>query len=185
MRKLASSIVAACVSVALLPSVASAHGGHRAMRWITPPISAPHRFDLVGVAREPRELEIRVRDDGGEWSEWVEQSDETPIYVDGADEAQVRARFRPRGRLHFVNVSGDGGSALENLVNGARSSINSAFVSVAGSFVADAAPMITARRRRATTGLSRVAITSLKATTPLSVGQPDRSTLTLIVIGTP
>ncbi len=45
--------------------------------------------------------------------------------------------------------------------------------------------MAPARRRLATTGLSRVATRSLKATTPLSVGQPAWSTLTLVVIGTP
>ena len=50
-----------------------------------------------------------MRDDGGRWSNWVEQEDGTPIYVGGADQAQVRAPFRPRGRLHFVNVSGTAG----------------------------------------------------------------------------
>ena len=42
-----------------------------------------------------------------------------------------------------------------------------------------------ARRSPATTGLSRVAIRSLKATTPLSVGCPATSTFTLMVTGTP
>jgi len=112
---------------------------HEGARWITPPVTAPHRFDLVGVAREPRELEIRARDRGGEWSEWVEQADGTPIYVDGADEAQVRAPFQPRGELHFVNVSGTGGSAADSLLKGARSAINSAFISAASGFVAEAA----------------------------------------------
>src|ERR1700737_294628 len=48
-------------------------------------------------------------------------------------------------------------------------------------------PMITApaRLRLATTGLSAAAILSRKATTPLSVGQPAWSVLTLIVTGTP
>lgn len=102
-------------------------GGHKhrrrtmaAPRWISPPIEAPHRFDLVGVAREMRAVEIRVRDDGGHWSNWVEQEDGTPIYVGGADIAQVRAPFRPRGRLHFVNVSGTAGSFADRFVNSAR-----------------------------------------------------------------
>jgi N-acetylmuramoyl-L-alanine amidase len=121
--------------------VAAARTGGRdpTARWVTPPVRAPHRFDLVGVARELRELEIRVRDVGGPWSEWVEQDDATPIWVDGADEAQVRAPFKPRGSLHFVNVSGDGGSTVENLLHGVRAAINSAFISAARSFVADAA----------------------------------------------
>jgi hypothetical protein len=107
-------------------------------RWISPPIEAPHRFDLVGVAREMRSVEIRARDDGGRWSDWVEQEDGTPIYVDGADEAQVRAPFKPRGRLHFVNVSGTAGGFADRLLVSARRAINSAFISVASTPVAEA-----------------------------------------------
>jgi hypothetical protein len=111
---------------------------HSEARWITPPVEAPHRFDLVGVAGERRHLEIRVRDEGGEWSEWVAQAEATPIWVDGADEAQVRASFKPRGNLHFVNVSGTGGGVVANLVERARESVNSAFISAASGFVAQA-----------------------------------------------
>src|SRR3954468_4337526 len=122
-------------------AIASAHSAHpreTAPRWISPPIEAPHRFDLVGVAREMKAVQIRVRDDGGRWSEWVEQEDGTPIYVAGADAAQVRAPFRPRGRLHFVNVSGTSGSFADRLVNSTRHAINSAVISVASTPVADA-----------------------------------------------
>jgi uncharacterized protein with LGFP repeats len=112
--------------------------GEPTPRWISPPVSAPHRFDLVGVARETREIEIRVRDEGGEWSDWVPQDDATPVYVDGADEAQVRAPFKPDGELHFVNVSGTSGGAVDRLLNSARESINSAFISVASTPVAQA-----------------------------------------------
>ena len=107
-------------------------------RWISPPVEAPDRFDLVGVARETRPLEIRVRDHGGRWSEWVEQEDGTPAFVDGADEAQVRAPFEPRGRLHFVNVSGTAGGLETRLLNSARGAINSAFISLASTPVAEA-----------------------------------------------
>jgi hypothetical protein len=106
--------------------------------WISPPIRAPHRFDLVGVAREPREVEIRVRDSGSAWSEWVPQDDGTPIWVDGADQAQVRAHFKPRGRLHFVNVTGTSGGFADRLLNSARRTINSAFISIASTPVAQA-----------------------------------------------
>ena len=51
----------------------------------------------------------------------------------------MRASFRPSGRLHFVNVSGDGGGTVSNLLNSARSSINSAFISAASGFIASAA----------------------------------------------
>jgi uncharacterized protein with LGFP repeats len=83
-------------------------------------------------------VEIRVRDDGGRWSEWVEQEDGTPIYVGGADQAQVRAPFEPRGRLHFVNVSGTSGSIADRLLVSARRAINTAFISVASTPVAQA-----------------------------------------------
>jgi hypothetical protein len=109
-----------------------------APRWISPPVRAPHEFDLVGVAREMRALEIRVRDEGGEWSGWAEQADGTPVYAGGADEVQVRAPFKPNGELHFVNVSGTAGGAVERLLNSARESVNSAFIAVASTPVAQA-----------------------------------------------
>jgi hypothetical protein len=114
------------------------HPHERAARWISPPIEAPHRFDLVGVAREMRTVQIRVRDEGGRWSNWVDQDDGTPIYTGGSDQAQVRAPFRPRGHLHFVNVSGTAGGFAGNLLNSARRAINTAFISVASTPVAQA-----------------------------------------------
>jgi len=122
-------------------AIASARSGHpkeAVPRWISPPVEAPHRFDLVGVARELRSIQIRVRDNGGRWSNWVDQEDGTPIYVGGADQAQVRASFRPRGSLHFVNVSGTSGSFADRLVNSARRAINTAVISVASTPVAEA-----------------------------------------------
>jgi hypothetical protein len=126
------------ISGKVVAAVRAAHPHQRAARWISPPVQAPHTFDLVGVARELRTVEIRVRDDGGKWSNWVEQEDGTPIYVDGGDQAQVRASFKPRGRLHFVNVSGTAGSFAGNLLNQAREAINAAFISVASTPVAQA-----------------------------------------------
>ena len=119
------------------------HGGrddhaHEDSRWISPPLEAPHEFDLVGVAGELRTVEIRVRDSGGEWGEWVAQEDATPIYVDGAEEAQVRAPFKPAGELHYVNVSGSAGGLGSRLLGTARTAINSAFISVASTPVAQA-----------------------------------------------
>jgi N-acetylmuramoyl-L-alanine amidase-like protein len=123
---------------AAIASARSAHPREQAPRWISGAVQAPHRFDLVGVAREMRTVEIRVRDAGGRWSNWVPQEDGTPIYVGGADVAQVRAPFRPRGRLHFVNVSGTSGGFADRLVNSARHAINAAFISVASTPVAQA-----------------------------------------------
>jgi hypothetical protein len=123
---------------AAVASARRAHPGEAAPRFISPPIEAPHRFDLVGVAREMKAVEVRVRDDGGRWSDWVEQEDGTPIYVGGADQAQVRSPFRPRGRLHFVNVSGTSGGFASRLLVSARRAINTAFISVASTPVARA-----------------------------------------------
>jgi hypothetical protein len=126
------------ISAEAVDAARSAHPHERASRWISPPIEAPHPFDLVGVAREMRTVQIRVRDDGGRWSDWVDQDDGTPIYTGGSDQAQVRAPFRPRGRLHFVNVSGTAGGFAGNLLNSARRAINTAFISVASTPVAQA-----------------------------------------------
>jgi hypothetical protein len=126
------------VSAAMAAAARAAHPHEKAPRWISPPIDAPHRFDLVGVAREMRIVQIRVRDNGGRWTNWVDQDDGTPIYVGGADEAQVRARFKPHGRLHFVNVSGTAGGFASTLLNRAREAINTAFISVASTPVAQA-----------------------------------------------
>ncbi|MGH2956330.1 MAG: peptidoglycan recognition protein family protein [Solirubrobacterales bacterium] len=122
--------------------------GERPARWISAPVEAPHEFDLVGIAQEMRQLEIRVRDDGGSWSGWVEQADGTPIYAGGADQVQVRAPFRPDGTLHFVNVSGTAGGTASRLLHAARGAINTAFVSLATATVAEAGapvPPITPR----------------------------------------
>jgi hypothetical protein len=117
---------------------APGHAGEPAPRWISPPADAPHEFDLVGIAGEMRPVEIRVRDDGGNWGEWVETSDGNPIYVDGAEEVQVRAPFEPQGKLHYVNVSGTAGGIGERLLNSARGAVNSAFISIASTPVAEA-----------------------------------------------
>jgi hypothetical protein len=126
------------MSPAAVASARKAHPKEPAARWISPSIEAPDRFDLVGVAGELRSVEIRVRDEDGGWSAWVEQEDGTPIYVGGADQAQVRAPFAPRGRLHFVNVSGTAGSFADRLVSSARRAINTAFITVASTPVAEA-----------------------------------------------
>jgi hypothetical protein len=126
------------------PAAATRHrhgygDAHTAPRWITPPVEAQHEFDLVGIGGEMRPVEIRVRGGDGAWSDWVETHGGDPVYVGGAEEAQVRASFEPEGDLHFVNVSGTAAGPAERLLNGAREAINSAFISAASGFVAEAA----------------------------------------------
>ena len=117
-------------------------------------IAAPKRFDLAGLAGETRPLEMRARERGGEWTRWTTADDGNPVYFGEADELQVRARgWRPRGTLHYVNVSGTT-TASSSLLTGFRSAVNSAFVAAAAvvSPQADAAPRRPAMVTRAQWG---------------------------------
>lgn len=107
------------------------HGGDDAA-FRSPVIVAPARFDAAGLAGELRPLELRARDAGGEWSDWVEVANGDPAWFGGADELQLRAHgWRPSGKLHYVNVSGDATPAAGAL-NTVREAVNGAVVSVAG-----------------------------------------------------
>lgn len=114
--------------------VARHHDGraHRhGSRFVTPPLTAPERFDLVGLAGERRAVELRARETGGEWSDWIETANGDPVYFGGAEQVQLRTvGWRPAGTLHYVNVSGTTGAA-GSVLSDVRRAVNSAYVSAA------------------------------------------------------
>jgi hypothetical protein len=108
------------------------HAGKGPVSFVSAKLAAPEHFDLAGLARERRPYELRARESGGEWSEWVEADDGNPVYFGGADELQLRTRgFRPAGTVHYVNVSGTETKA-DGVLTAAREAVNSAFISATG-----------------------------------------------------
>ena len=129
--------------VAVAASAKRAPRGEGAVTHVSEVIAAPHRFDLAGLARERRHMELRARDEGGEWSEWVETSNGDPVYFGGADELQLRTRgWRPEGRIHYVNVSGTTSTA-DSLLTSFREAVNSAFI--AGASIVEPAEALPVR----------------------------------------
>jgi hypothetical protein len=118
------------------------HAHEGPVRFLSPVIDAPARFDLVGVAGEMRPLEYRARIDGEAWSDWVETANGDPVYFGGADEVQVRSRgVRPEGELFYVNVSGTS-TPVDRFLTGLREGANSAFIAATSVAVAEAQPPV-------------------------------------------
>jgi hypothetical protein len=97
----------------------------------TPVIEAPGRFDVAGIAGEMRPYELRARERGGSWSRWFEAGNGDPVWFGGADELQIRTRgWRPSGRIHYVNVSGDS-TLADAALTAARRAVSSAVIAAA------------------------------------------------------
>lgn len=114
---------------------------HEPIRFMTPEVEAPERFDLVGLDTNGKQIdfEIRTREQGHPWSDWVEPEGADPVWAGGADYVQLRSHDRlPANELHYVNVSGDG-DRVSGLVNSARKAVNSAFITAAASVGVDSA----------------------------------------------
>jgi N-acetylmuramoyl-L-alanine amidase len=119
-------------------AAAGAHADEGPVKFISPVIEAPARFDLVGIARELEPLEYRARLEGDAWSDWIETANGDPVYFGGADEVQVRSRgVRPEGELFYVNVSGTSTPA-DRILTALRETVNSAFISATSVAVAEA-----------------------------------------------
>jgi len=117
----------------------AAHAGEGAVRYLSEPFAAPKRFDLLGITDEDTPAEVRVRETGGEWSNWVETNETEPVWTGGSDEVQLRSRHgEPQGEVAYVNVSGDA-TPGDRALNAARGMVNSAFISVASVFAPDGA----------------------------------------------
>ena len=132
-------------------------------------IAAPARFDLVGLAGERRPVEIRAREEGGDWSEWVEVANGDPLYVGGADVSQLRTRgWRPEGTLHYVNVSGTT-SGAQTALTGIRSAISTAVVGASNALTPEAGAAV---RSRASSAARAGAPSATRAAATRAAGPP-------------
>jgi len=115
------------------------HPGEGVVTHRSAVIDAPARFDLAGLAGEMRPLELRGREERGEWTDWTETADGTPVWFGGMDQLQVRARgWQPEGSLHYVNVSGDATTG-EGALTAAREAVDGALSATVRIFGADEA----------------------------------------------
>jgi hypothetical protein len=122
-------------------------GGGRAralVRYLSPVIHAPKRFDLVGIGGERRAVDYRYRT-SGDWSSWLAVDSGDPIWAGGAEDLQLRTEgFRPKGDLDYINLSGTD-TFGHRVLSSVRSAVHGAFVSAAAVVGADSAAAVPAK----------------------------------------
>ena len=117
------------VDFELSAPAAGVSGAGARREYVSPPLKAPKRFNVVGLRwRGPGEharLKVRVRRDGGRWTAWHELEATSaegpdggrgeraarglsgPAWAGQADWVQYRSKRRlPGARIHFVNTTG-------------------------------------------------------------------------------
>ncbi len=126
--------------------------------FVSPPVHAPKRFNLVGFSwtgRGEPAIALRARKDGDDWTRWAPVGDDgvrsatrstsSPVWVGEADWVQFRmSRQVPHLRLHFVNTTGTA-TAKDRMVTAVRKAANTAVVSIAPAWGATSRPRIRSR----------------------------------------
>jgi hypothetical protein len=120
--------------------------------YVSPPLRAPKRFNLVGFrwrgSGDHAHLRVRVKRDGGAWTKWQELEADTadgpdagrgepvrqgmsaPAWAGQADWIQYRSERRlPGARLHFVNTTGTA-TAADRRLTAFRRTVNGGVVAV-------------------------------------------------------
>ncbi len=121
-------------------------GANAGATYVSDPIQAPKRFDLMGLqwadGEKPIGVWIRTRDGEGPWSPWVEATSEQGepasdgVWAGGADTFQARFTAPPQDlQASFVNTTGTA-TAVEQAATALRGAANSAVLATVGSAVA-------------------------------------------------
>jgi hypothetical protein len=148
---------------------AEATGAGSGREYVSPPLRAPKRFNLVGLrwrgSGEHAHLRVRVRREGGRWTRWQELHADTadgpdrgrgepavigsaPAWAGQADWVQYRSERRlPGATLHFVNTTGTA-TAADRRITALRRTVNRGVVALltpAAAHAAEARPAIVPR----------------------------------------
>ena len=144
-----------------LAPVGAAAGQKSGDKVVSRPLDPPKRFDTVGVrwsqGDAETDVDVRVRSEGGEWSDWAEATADAadapdpgtreatatraskPVWTGGSDEVQYRTSDRLGGvKLEFSNTTGTA-TATDRAETALRRAANKGVTGVASFFSANAA----------------------------------------------